>query len=390
MTFLFAEPTQLWLEISSDHQSSAWEQSQSLCQSTSQWRVYINQLCRDTFISYLKEEYPRSKIPKVNFETLLMLWDVVNGSFVKMGDKKIILVPTEASDDEEISVPQEWIDIPSFVGDYYLAVQVNPDEQWIRIWGYTSHEKLKNQGHYDPIEKTYSLDKDDLIRDINVFFVAQELCLEETTRAIISPLSSLPSNQAENLIERVGSSDDILTRLSLPFPLWGALLENEDWRKKLYQKRQKISNNNQVFINLSRWLEDVVDSIWQSPQELNLVFETRRTIEEKEELKKRGKVINLGGSFLEEQAVILLMSVNQEVDERMGVRIQLYPQSDQSYLPSNLTLTLCSESGEAIQSVQSRSQDNYIQIKRFKCQMGFKFGVKLSLENWSATEYFTV
>lgn len=183
MTFLFAEPTQLWLEISPQDQSSAWEQSQSLCQSVSRWRAYINQLCRETFISYLKEEYPQETIPRINLGTLLSLWDVVNGSFVTMGDKKFILVPTEASDDEELSVPQEWMDIPSFVGDYYLAVQVNPDEQWIRIWGYTTHEKLKNQGHYDPIERSYSLDKDDLTEDINVLWLAQELCPQETIRA---------------------------------------------------------------------------------------------------------------------------------------------------------------------------------------------------------------
>ncbi|EAZ88808.1 DUF1822 family protein, partial [Crocosphaera chwakensis] len=148
--------------------------------------------------------------------------------------------------------------------------------------------------------------------------------------------------------------------------------------------------NQQVFVNLSRWIDNVFDSIWQSPQELNLAFETRRTAQEQEELQKRGKVINLGVTSPENQAVILLISVNQEADERMGVRIQLYPQGNQRYLPSNLTLTLCNESGDTIKSVQSRSQDNYIQIKRFKCQRGFQFGVKLTLEDWSVTEYFIV
>jgi len=31
-------------------------------------------------------------------------------------------------------VPQEWVDIPEWAADYYLAVQVNPDSGWLRIW----------------------------------------------------------------------------------------------------------------------------------------------------------------------------------------------------------------------------------------------------------------
>ncbi|MCH2232297.1 MAG: DUF1822 family protein [Crocinitomicaceae bacterium] len=390
MTFLFAEPTQLWLEISPKDQSSAWEQSQTLCASSSRWRAYINQLCRSTFIRYLQEEYPQANIPRVNLETHLGLWDVVNGSMVNLGDKKLILLPTEASDDEELQVPQEWIDIPRLVGDYYLAVQVNPDEQWIRIWGYTTHHKLKNQGHYEPLERTYSLDINELIKDINVFFVSQELSTQETTREVITTLPSLPLVQAENLTERLGNSDSPITRLSIPFSLWGALLENENWTQKLYQKRQSQRESSNTLINLSRWLDNIFDAVWQSPQELDLAFETRRNAQVQGSQIKRGTVIFVEASSVERQAVILLIGITRETDERIGVRIQLYPHGRDRYLPSNITLTLCAESGEPIQSVQARNQDNYIQIKRFKCPSGFQFGVQLTLDDWTVTESFIV
>ncbi len=390
MTFLFAEPTQLWLDISPQHQSTGWEQSQALCASSSRWRAYINQLCRSTFISYLQEEYPQENIPRDQIETLLSLWDVVNGSVVNMGDKKLVLLPTEASDDEELEVPQEWIDIPRLVGDYYLAVQVNPDEQWIRIWGYTTHHKLKNQGHYDPIERTYSLDSNDLIKDLNVFFVSQELSTQETTREVINALPSLPLAQAENLIERLGNSDAPVPRLSIPFSLWGALLDSENWTQKLYQKRQSQKESTNTLINLSRWLDNIFDGVWQSPQELNLAFETRRTAQVQGSQIKRGTVIFVEASSVERQGVILLIGITPETDGRIGVRIQLYPQGRDRYLPSNITLTLCTESGEPIQSVQARNQDNYIQIKRFKCPSDFQFKVQLTLDDWRVTESFIV
>ena len=35
-----------------------------------------------------------------------------------------MLIPSEAIDDSELEVPQEWVDIPSWAADYYLAVQI--------------------------------------------------------------------------------------------------------------------------------------------------------------------------------------------------------------------------------------------------------------------------
>jgi hypothetical protein len=97
---------------------------------------------------------------------------------------------------------------------------------------------LKTAGTYERRERTYCLASDDLIQDLNVLWVARQLCPEETTRSSVAPLATLPLAQAENLLQRLGNPDLTLPRLAVPFELWGALLEHGAWRQQLYERRQ--------------------------------------------------------------------------------------------------------------------------------------------------------
>ncbi|NJL91867.1 MAG: DUF1822 family protein, partial [Coleofasciculaceae cyanobacterium SM2_1_6] len=65
-------------------------------------------------------------------------------------------------DTEEFGVQQAWLDQPNLAGDIYLAVQVSPEEGWLRVWGFTSRENLKRQGVYDLKYKGYRLERSDL------------------------------------------------------------------------------------------------------------------------------------------------------------------------------------------------------------------------------------
>lgn len=48
--------------------------------------------------------------------------------------------------------------IPLMLTFYYLAAQVKPDGEWVRIWGYTTHTELKSLAHYDSVDRTYCMD----------------------------------------------------------------------------------------------------------------------------------------------------------------------------------------------------------------------------------------
>lgn len=233
---LTADSTHLWLDLSATDLTGAWQRSQSFSNNSSCWNAYLNSICLTPVLSWLREEYA----PGANVwlsASNPSIWEVVNGSAITLDKSRFVLVPTEAIDLSELRVPQEWVDIPSWAGDYYLGVQVNPDEGVVRIWGYATHQQLKQKGSYQAQDRAYSLDENDLIQDISVLWVARQLCPEEPTKSQISPLPSIPLAQAENLIVRLGNPDVINPRLALPFELWGAILEHGGWRQRLYQSR---------------------------------------------------------------------------------------------------------------------------------------------------------
>ena len=67
------------------------------------------------------------------------------GSANEIGKLRLILIPTDNLDRSELRVPQEWLDLPTWAGDYSLGVQINLDSQMINIWGFASHQALKDR-----------------------------------------------------------------------------------------------------------------------------------------------------------------------------------------------------------------------------------------------------
>jgi len=281
------DATQIWLELSAEQQNQAWEKSQSFSLPSSRWNAYLNQLCLSAVLPWLQEEYvPKAKVWP-NHTTLPSFWEVVNGTAIVADNTRFVLIPSEAIDHRELRVPQEWVDIPSWVGDYYLAVQVNPDDRSVVIWGYTTHEQLKEKGSYDVgdtpdgtlREHTYSVAKDDLILDINVLWVARQLCPEETTRTEVSNLAILPQVQAENLLQRLGNPAIIEPRLAVPFELWAALLEHGGRRQQLYSRRIGLPEQQSILDWLRSGVSEIAQEIGWRRIELQPGFAGARGVE---------------------------------------------------------------------------------------------------------------
>ena len=93
---------------------------------------------------------------------------------------------------------------------------------------------------------------------------------------------------------------------------------------------------------------------------------------------------------LENKSVALLIGLSPQIDNKVGIRVQLYPASGETYLPDNIQLTLLSESGNALQSVESRSYDNYIQLKRFKLPLGKYFSIQVACKDIKIKENFVL
>ncbi|BBD66027.1 hypothetical protein NIES4072_02940 [Nostoc commune NIES-4072] len=401
MTSAFTEPQELLLEISPSLQTSSWQESQMYATPSSRWRAYINQICLHGFLNWVKAEYVPEASIWYSSPGIPAFWEFVNGTAILLNQKRVVLIPSEAIDDSELEVPQEWVDIPSWAADYYLAVQVTPDGEWVRIWSYITHQKLKSLADYDQVDRTYCIDARHLIKDLNAFWITYQFCGTEEMKGAIAPLPELSSVEAENLVQRLGDSSVTFPRLAVPFTTWGVLLENEQWRQRLYQERLRYLQQtaptqfSQVQVNLSRWLEQIYDASWQAietffePNSSSLAFNFRTSSGLSAAAIKRAKLIDLGIE-IEAQKVILLIALIPEANQQVSIRVQLHPASNQPYLPANIKLVLLSDRGEILQQVQARVQDIYVQLKLFDGEVGECFSIQIDLNNYQITENFII
>lgn len=245
-------PTQLVIELNQNTIDRAWQQSQNAGDSTSRWQKYLNQVSLDAFLPWLRES--EDSTAKLGFDktTQDSIWSVVNGTAIDIDGAKLVLVPSEAEDLSELRVPQEWIDIPELAANYYLAVQVSVDNAYLRVWGYATHQQLKNNGDFSQSDRTYSLSDEKLITDIDVLWVARELCPDEVTQAAIAPIDTLANTQAENLIQRLGSQSQVMPRLAVPFATWAGLIQNPSWCRRLSAARRSPDSKTPVL----QWLKE--------------------------------------------------------------------------------------------------------------------------------------
>jgi Protein of unknown function (DUF1822) len=393
-------PEQIWIDISPEEREKAWQQTQNqrYSNAASRWNAYLNCLCLNTFTRWIKEEPDLQETLKVwsTDASLPSFWDVVNGTKLTLGETALVLIPRDKSAFSEFRIPQEWVDIPNWAGNYYLAVSLNLEAGWMRVWGYATHEKIKKLGRGDRLDRTYVLEPEDLIADINVIWVARELFAAK--KLAVEPLPTLSKEQTEKLLEQLSHQTDYSPRLDVSFEQWAAIVANGESRQQLYQLRlanQNIAPNQPKANNLSLWLQNIFDGGWQSvdtmlgKQEKTLAFQFR-TDEALNDISVKGlKLIDLGMD-LKGNAVMLLVGLTPEIDKKVNIRVQLYPARGETYLPPNLKLGLLSQSGVTLQEVESRSQDNYIQLKRFKSPAGKGFTIQVALGDVRIKEDFVL
>jgi hypothetical protein len=396
MTYQFGNPREWLLETSPTLQAQSWRQSLIYATPASRWCAYINQICLDTFLNWTKTEYFPEATVWPNAHTMTTFWEFVNGTAILLRNQRVVLIPSEAIDDSELEIPQEWVDIPNWAADYYLAVQVKPDGESVRIWGYITHKQLKSVASYDPLDRTYCIDAHDLTKDLNAFCLSVQFCTEEETQATITPLPELSTTVAENLISRLSNSTVTFPRLAIPFTTWASLLAHEHWRQRLYEQRQQSrSVKEQEPVNLSRWLKGIYETPWQPIETIlgsnskSLAFNFRSVAGLRSASIRRAKLIDLGMQ-IKSQKVVLLIALIPENDRQVSVRVQLHPPLGEIYLPANIKLALLLESGETIQEVQAREQDNYVQLKRFDVEVGEYFNIQIALDGYQIAESFVV
>lgn len=395
-------PEHVWLKLSEQQKEEAWMLSNQDCYSceVTRWNAFLNCLSLNTFLSYLKEDPDFDNTYKIlpQVENLDSIWEFVNGTLITVDETKLVLIPSDKSNISHFYIPQEWVDIPNWVARYYLAVQINVDEGWLRIWGCASHQQIREKACFDSAEKVYCLSREELVADINVMWVARKFLPWQELE--FKPLPQFSITYIEQILSKHLYTNSYVLRLSVPFEVWSILLSSDNLRQNLYQQRLNNSQikqfqNLKIETNLCGWLENAFINGWYtldtllSQQGKSLTVQFRRDMGLNEVLIKGAKLIDLGMN-LNNSKFILLLGISPKIDDRYSICVQLHPTNGNNYLPPQIKLVLLSSKGEVLQESVSRSYDHYIQLKRFKSLAETNFSIQVVYGYANITEDFVL
>jgi hypothetical protein len=314
----------------------------------------------------------------MNPAELRSIWNFVNGSVITVEAVRIALIPTDAIDQTELEVSQEWIDIPQWAADYYLAVQIAESE--IRIYGYATHQQLK-AGTYDPNDRTYGLDVEDLNADLNALWLSYSHFTPDQTRAAIAPIPTLPTAQANQLIERLSNPSILLPRLEIPFSTWAALFENSRLRQRLYQP---------TTTRLNQWFQGQIEAVWQSLDRVLLPQQIAIAVRSPDGTAPAiaGEIYRAKAYDFERGQIALVIGILPVSDTERRIRLQIHPASGAIYLPGATQLRLLSEDGSEIGQASAAVTET-IQLQ-FRASEGEPFQVEITCDQQTLTEQFVL
>jgi Protein of unknown function (DUF1822) len=415
----------LWLQIEPTIQVEAWQQAQHHSNPIARYNGYLNRIClyhfRNWLQGWLQEEQSALDVSVLPSQASLpIIWELVNGTAVQVGQTRLVLVPVETINLEELRVPQEWLDISAWTADYYVAVQLNldsdKDEAWMGVYGFTTHYQLRNQGTYNKSDRTFSLAVEQLNENLTTLLVTLGLGFDYE----VMPQVNLSEVEVQELLQTWGNASIYSPRLLLdiPFEKWAALISNEQLLQQLYnlrmgEKANIVSANlnnsasplqstgqksllENTRINLSQWFAKTFEAGWESLDKLlgttqlgNFAFETRSISSSRKADIEGVKLIDFGMQ-LGGQPIALLLALSQEAEGKVSVLVQVHPTDNERCLPPNLKLMLLESGGKALQEIQSRNRDCYIQLNRFKGIPGTKFSIKLILGDCNIVEDFSI
>ena len=147
--------------------------------------------------------------------------------------------------------------------------------------------------------------------------------------------------------------------------------------------------------HLSQWFENRFEEGWQPLEALlakskKLSPRLRSTYHLRgEDFVRRFKPLHLETPS-HSQAVALLVAIAKEAEQKVGVRVQVQPMGEETFLPANLKLSLLNDSGEMLREVQSQSQDHFIQLPYFRGEPKERFSIQVALASISLTEDFVI
>ena len=248
------------IKLTNQAKQEAWGQISHINNNFTRHRSYLNLLVRNAFISWLSLMLEEKTTDNLKLKNYFSIWEFINGNAIEINSSRIVLIPTETEDKTEISIPQEWLTIPDWVGNYYVVAEVNLTEDYLSFWGYTSYETLLNHSQLDVVDSHRDLAIEYLENDLNLIALEYEYGWEEIPQ--IEPIHQISAVEKNNLLAQI--KEHLFPRYLLNFSQWLNIISDEQIRNQLYDSRQPIK--------LSQWLTQQINSTitqgWQNGQDL--------------------------------------------------------------------------------------------------------------------------
>lgn len=376
-------PAHIWLEIPDTLKNKVWKKSDTQGTPAMRQRSYLNRLCQAVVLPYLQEHEP-------NVEALAAveeLWLLgINGTGLTLGEDRILLIPSTTWDLDEVQVPQEWVDIPELAADYHVAVQVDLEDSFMRLWGYTTHEQLKRKGDYSSSRRIYTLERDELVETIDTLWIRREhfpkLVVAEQLEAIPKPAEA----SLKSALAVFGNETTIFANRMVPFDTWTTLITDAQWRQQVLEQLLGAQNEQQPFTQLQQWFEQQFEPAWQAVNDLvSPQPQWRKAFRDPHDQVERAKQIDLSTGSSECQ-VALVLSI-ESTSQRLNVKTGIYPTNHQTQLPPSLRMRLITDAGELFKEVIADANASFLSYG-FEAAAGDRFSVEVSLGSVCVTESF--
>ena len=342
LTLMYTET--IWLESEQIDRSRAT--IDPLASEAHQWQLYLNTLATSGIERWLQQNGGSNRsIDRT--QCINELGAVYN---FKVNGFELTLLVKEHVLDEVVEIPVAAIEFPAH---FYVLLEVSEERQEVIIRGVLRSDRL------------------------------QEYLNQPNRQCVRDGYYHIPLAVFDPEPHRLLFYCDFLTPTSMLLPAIAT-----DRSAQLAATLTAVLQTN-TRIELRQWLQGVFTPGWQSIDELmgSSVYLALSTRSQGNKGAKCGKLIDLGVE-LPGQSTVLLLNITEEAEQKLAVVVQLHPTGIGRYLPPDLVLTLQSQSGEKLQEVRSRSQDNYIQLKSFKGRSGTAFSIVIGLDSFTLCENF--
>jgi hypothetical protein len=309
-----------------------------------QWQVYLSSLALAGFISWLDERDDELKIDTSECPLFSGSPKIGAASRLQIGGFKVCVIAKGGLDGDYVNVPRAILKDSAETAQFYVFVEVLEEMSQAVMYGFLRSDRFDRYAQAEPLE-----DFSDGTCDLPVSWLNLEF------DELVSYLRCFNPS-------------------AIPLPA-----------------TKKLSTI------ISEWFQGVVETGWQTIEQIESLVNTptfafRGLRDETTYLQSTatrfGKIFDLGVEPQKSSVALVIEVSSIPNEDRTYIRIKVQP-TERDHLPLDLQLSILNDSETTISNARSKSLDNLIQLG-FKASTGYKFAVKVELDNSQIIEKFVI